>query len=138
MLPFQLEVAERLAAQLGSKVYGLSSVKGAWYAAVRLARPLPRSVFWPVPNADSGLVASTRRSSARIARPKQVPSSVLAFFNQANVSSITSWIYRISSVGFRSPHNRASPAATPGYKLITPPISLMVRQETWSCSQLSS
>jgi len=57
----QLEVAERLAARPGSKAYGVPSVKAAWYAAVRLAGHVPRSVFWPVPNVDSGLVALERR-----------------------------------------------------------------------------
>jgi 16S rRNA (adenine1518-N6/adenine1519-N6)-dimethyltransferase len=57
----QLEVAERLAARPGSKAYGVPSVKAAWYAAVRLAGTVPRSVFWPVPNVDSGLVFLERR-----------------------------------------------------------------------------
>ena len=57
----QLEVAERLAAVPGSKTYGVPSVKAAWYAAVRLAGHVPRSVFWPVPNVDSGLVFLERR-----------------------------------------------------------------------------
>ena len=57
----QLEVAERLAAGPGSKTYGVPSVKAAWYADVRLAGRVPRSVFWPVPNVDSGLVELRRR-----------------------------------------------------------------------------
>ncbi len=57
----QLEVAERLAAGPGSKAYGVPSLKAAWYAAVRLAGTVPRSVFWPVPNVDSGLVEMVRR-----------------------------------------------------------------------------
>jgi 16S rRNA (adenine1518-N6/adenine1519-N6)-dimethyltransferase len=57
----QLEVAERLAAGPGSKAYGVPSAKAAWYAAVRLAGQVPRSVFWPVPNVDSGLVSMLRR-----------------------------------------------------------------------------
>jgi len=57
----QLEVAERLAATPGSKVYGVPSVKAAWYADVRLAGTVGRSVFWPVPNVDSGLVSLVRR-----------------------------------------------------------------------------
>lgn len=57
----QLEVAERLAAGPGSRTYGVPSVKAAWYAEVRLAGNVPRSVFWPVPNVDSGLVALVRR-----------------------------------------------------------------------------
>jgi 16S rRNA (adenine1518-N6/adenine1519-N6)-dimethyltransferase len=59
----QLEVAERLAARPGSKTYGVPSVKAAWYAAVRLAGTVPRSVFWPVPNVESGLVLLERRSA---------------------------------------------------------------------------
>jgi 16S rRNA (adenine1518-N6/adenine1519-N6)-dimethyltransferase len=57
----QLEVAERLAARPGSRTYGVPSLKAAWYADVRLAGTVPRSVFWPVPNVDSGLVGMVRR-----------------------------------------------------------------------------
>lgn len=58
----QLEVAERLAASPGSKVYGVPSVKAAWWTQVRLAGKVPRSIFWPVPNVDSGLVELVRRA----------------------------------------------------------------------------
>ncbi|HET7069735.1 MAG TPA: 16S rRNA (adenine(1518)-N(6)/adenine(1519)-N(6))-dimethyltransferase RsmA [Nocardioides sp.] len=57
----QSEVADRLAAAPGSKVYGVPSVKAAWYADVRRAGAIGRTVFWPAPNVDSGLVAWTRR-----------------------------------------------------------------------------
>ncbi|MGH3447542.1 MAG: 16S rRNA (adenine(1518)-N(6)/adenine(1519)-N(6))-dimethyltransferase RsmA [Nocardioidaceae bacterium] len=57
----QLEVAERLAAPPGSRVYGVPSVKAAWYADVRRAGVVGRTVFWPSPNVDSGLVAMRRR-----------------------------------------------------------------------------
>jgi 16S rRNA (adenine1518-N6/adenine1519-N6)-dimethyltransferase len=57
----QQEVADRLTAPPGSKTYGIPSVKLAWHAAARQAGGVPRSVFWPVPNVDSGLVAFTRR-----------------------------------------------------------------------------
>ena len=57
----QAEVADRLAAGPGSKVYGVPSVKAAWYADVRRAGSVGRTVFWPAPNVDSGLVAWTRR-----------------------------------------------------------------------------
>jgi 16S rRNA (adenine1518-N6/adenine1519-N6)-dimethyltransferase len=57
----QLEVAERLAATPGSKIYGIPSVKTAWYAEVRRIGLVGRTVFWPQPNVDSGLVAFTRR-----------------------------------------------------------------------------
>jgi 16S rRNA (adenine1518-N6/adenine1519-N6)-dimethyltransferase len=57
----QAEVADRLAAPPGSRIYGVPSVKAAWYADVRRAGTVPRSVFWPVPNVDSALVSFTRR-----------------------------------------------------------------------------
>lgn len=57
----QSEVADRLAAPPGSKVYGIPSVKAAWFADVRRAGAIGRNVFWPAPNVDSGLVAWTRR-----------------------------------------------------------------------------
>jgi 16S rRNA (adenine1518-N6/adenine1519-N6)-dimethyltransferase len=57
----QAEVADRMCAGPGSRVYGVPSVKLAWFAAARLAGPVPRTVFWPVPNVDSRLVAFTRR-----------------------------------------------------------------------------
>jgi 16S rRNA (adenine1518-N6/adenine1519-N6)-dimethyltransferase len=57
----QAEVADRLAAGPGSKVYGIPSVKAAWYADVRRAGTIGRTVFWPAPNVDSGLVSLTRR-----------------------------------------------------------------------------
>ena len=66
----QAEVADRLAAPPGSKVYGGPSVKAAWFADVRRAGSVSRSVFWPAPNVDSGLVAWKRREppSTRVSR----------------------------------------------------------------------
>lgn len=57
----QAEVAERLAAAPGSRAYGVPSAKLAWFASARRAGPVPRAVFWPVPNVDSGLLAFDRR-----------------------------------------------------------------------------
>jgi 16S rRNA (adenine1518-N6/adenine1519-N6)-dimethyltransferase len=57
----QKEVADRLTAPPGSRTYGIPSVKLAWYASARQAGRVPASVFWPVPNVESGLVAFTRR-----------------------------------------------------------------------------
>ena len=54
-------LADRLAAGPGTDAYGVPSVKAAWYAGVRRAGNVPRPVFWPVPNVDSGLVALPRR-----------------------------------------------------------------------------
>ncbi|MFJ6571933.1 16S rRNA (adenine(1518)-N(6)/adenine(1519)-N(6))-dimethyltransferase RsmA [Streptomyces sp. NPDC091292] len=57
----QAEVADRLAAPPGSKVYGVPSVKATWYADVKRAGAIGRNVFWPAPNVDSGLVSLVRR-----------------------------------------------------------------------------
>jgi 16S rRNA (adenine1518-N6/adenine1519-N6)-dimethyltransferase len=57
----QAEVADRLVALPGSRTYGVPSVKAAWYADVRRAGSVGRTVFWPAPHVDSGLVAFTRR-----------------------------------------------------------------------------
>jgi 16S rRNA (adenine1518-N6/adenine1519-N6)-dimethyltransferase len=62
----QAEVADRMTAPPGSRVYGVPSVKLAWYADGRRAGPVPRTVFWPVPNVDSGLVAFTRRDPPEV------------------------------------------------------------------------
>lgn len=56
----QWEVAERLAAGPGSKTYGVPSVKAAWWGSVSLAGRIGRTVFWPAPNVDSGLVQIVR------------------------------------------------------------------------------
>ena len=56
----QAEVADRMCAGPGSRVYGVPSAKLAWYADARPAGAVPRGVFWPVPNVDSKLVAFTR------------------------------------------------------------------------------
>jgi 16S rRNA (adenine1518-N6/adenine1519-N6)-dimethyltransferase len=53
----QSEVADRLAAGPGSRTYGGPSVKAAWFARLRRAGAVGRTVFWPAPNVDSGLVA---------------------------------------------------------------------------------
>ncbi len=57
----QSEVADRLAAAPGSRVYGVPSVKANWYAEVKRAGAIGRNVFWPAPNVDSGLVSLVRR-----------------------------------------------------------------------------
>ena len=57
----QAEVADRLAAPPGSRTYGVPSVKTAWYAEVSRVGAVPATVFWPVPNVESGLVAIQRR-----------------------------------------------------------------------------
>ena len=77
----QKEVADRLVAGPGSKVYGIPSVKLAWYAESRAAGRVPPAVFWPVPNVDSGLVAFTCRDHP-VADRKKVFAVIDAAFAQ--------------------------------------------------------
>lgn len=56
----QLEVADRLAAAPGSKVYGVPSVKAGYYGHVTRAATIGKNVFWPAPKIDSGLVRIDR------------------------------------------------------------------------------
>ena len=62
----QSEVADRLVAAPGSKIYGVPSAKLAWYAEATRVGNVPPTVFWPVPNVDSGLVRITRRRSPHV------------------------------------------------------------------------
>ncbi|MDR0849831.1 MAG: 16S rRNA (adenine(1518)-N(6)/adenine(1519)-N(6))-dimethyltransferase [Propionibacteriaceae bacterium] len=63
----QLEVADRLAAPPGSKVYGVPSAKLAWYADATRVGTVPATVFWPAPNVESGLVRFTRHDTPDVA-----------------------------------------------------------------------
>jgi 16S rRNA (adenine1518-N6/adenine1519-N6)-dimethyltransferase len=79
----QAEVADRMCAGPGSRVYGAPSVKLAWYAAARPAGVVPRSVFWPVPNVDSKLVAFTRHDPPPTAASREEVFAVIdAAFGQ--------------------------------------------------------
>ena len=79
----QAEVADRMCAGPGSRVYGAPSVKLAWFAAARPAGPVSRTVFWPVPNVDSRLVAFTRRDPPVTTAPREEVFAVIdAAFRQ--------------------------------------------------------
>lgn len=91
----QAEVADRLAAPPGSKVYGVPSVKAAWHAEVRRAGAISRSVFWPAPNVDSGLVSLRRREPpVTTATRSEVFAVIDAAFAQRRKTlraALTSW-----------------------------------------------
>lgn len=59
----QAEVADRLVATPGSKEYGIPSVKVAWWANIKGAGSVSRSIFWPSPSVDSKLVGFVRRQT---------------------------------------------------------------------------
>jgi 16S rRNA (adenine1518-N6/adenine1519-N6)-dimethyltransferase len=78
----QKEVADRLVAQPGSRTYGVPSVKAAWYAELRPAGTVNRSVFWPTPNVDSALVGLVRHDPPVGASRRDVFTVVDAAFAQ--------------------------------------------------------
>lgn len=79
----QQEVAERLVAAPGSKIYGVPSVKIAWYAKAVSAGTVGTKVFWPAPRITSGLVRFTaRQPPATAATRDQVFAVVDAAFAQ--------------------------------------------------------
>jgi 16S rRNA (adenine1518-N6/adenine1519-N6)-dimethyltransferase len=73
----QAEVADRLAAEPGGRVYGVPSVKARWYADVRRAGSIGKNVFWPSPHVDSGLVALERRDPPRADVPREAVFAVV-------------------------------------------------------------
>ncbi|ORM28722.1 16S rRNA (adenine(1518)-N(6)/adenine(1519)-N(6))-dimethyltransferase RsmA [Williamsia sp. 1135] len=60
----QLEVAQRLAAGPGGRIYGVPSVKARFFGEVSQAGSVGRSVFWPEPKVESGLVRIRRYPEA--------------------------------------------------------------------------
>ncbi len=59
----QAEVADRLSAEPGSRIYGVPSVKAGFFGTVRRAGAVGRQVFWPVPQVESGLVRIERHAA---------------------------------------------------------------------------
>lgn len=66
----QKEVGERLAADVGSKAYGQTSVMVRYYGHAHVAAQISRRAFFPVPNVDSVLVQVTRGSSPDVDRSR--------------------------------------------------------------------
>lgn len=62
----QKEVAERLAAQPGSRAYGAVSVKVAYWARAEVVGTVPPTVFVPRPRVDSALVRIDRRAAPAV------------------------------------------------------------------------
>ena len=59
VLMFQKEVARRIAAQPGTKAYGVLSVLTRAYMSAHIEFDIPASVFRPVPKVDSSVVSFT-------------------------------------------------------------------------------
>ncbi len=79
----QSEVADRLVAEPGGRVYGGPSVKLRWFGDAARAGTVGPRVFWPRPHVDSGLVAWTRREPPEtVATRAEVFAVVDAAFGQ--------------------------------------------------------
>ena len=57
----QKEVAERLVAPVGTKAYGIPTLKVAYWCEGRIARSVPATVFYPRPKVSSAVVRLVRR-----------------------------------------------------------------------------
>jgi 16S rRNA (adenine1518-N6/adenine1519-N6)-dimethyltransferase len=66
-LMMQREVADRMAAPPGSKVYGTLSVWVGLYTRILRARQLSRTIFFPQPHVDSTLIVLERKA------PEELP-----------------------------------------------------------------
>lgn len=78
----QEEVADRLAAAPGSKIYGVPSAKIAWDATARKVGVVGKKVFWPEPRISSGLVRIDRGEPASSVSREKVFAVVDAAFAQ--------------------------------------------------------
>jgi 16S rRNA (adenine1518-N6/adenine1519-N6)-dimethyltransferase len=90
----QAEVADRMCAPPGSRVYGVPSAKLAWFGQARRAGSVSRAVFWPVPRVDSGLVELTRRDQPARADRAAVFAVIDAAFSQRRKtlrSALAAW-----------------------------------------------
>lgn len=90
----QAEVAERLTAQPGSRIYGVPSVKSAWYGTMRRGSKISRQVFWPVPNVDSLLVHFQRHNEPLPGDRAEIFAIIEAAFSQRRKTlraALTPW-----------------------------------------------
>ena len=82
-LMFQREVAERIAAQPGSRAYGRLAVLAQWRAETRIVMHLPPSAFTPPPKVSSAVVRLTALPAPCFAAdPKTLEMVVARAFNQ--------------------------------------------------------
>ncbi|MCY4257353.1 MAG: 16S rRNA (adenine(1518)-N(6)/adenine(1519)-N(6))-dimethyltransferase RsmA [bacterium] len=62
----QTEVAERLVAPVGTKAYGIPSLKVAYWCEARIVRRVSASVFYPKPKVSSAVVRMVRRPAPAV------------------------------------------------------------------------
>ncbi|HEY5143336.1 MAG TPA: 16S rRNA (adenine(1518)-N(6)/adenine(1519)-N(6))-dimethyltransferase RsmA [Solirubrobacteraceae bacterium] len=84
----QKEVGVRLAARPGDELYGVPSVIAQLACEVRVARPVSRTVFFPVPNVDSVLVVLERTGPPPDPRLRALVQAAFAHRRKAMARSI--------------------------------------------------
>ena len=62
----QREAAERLVAPVGTKAYGIPTLKVAYWCEARIARMVPSTVFYPRPRVSSAVVRLVRRPAPAV------------------------------------------------------------------------
>jgi 16S rRNA (adenine1518-N6/adenine1519-N6)-dimethyltransferase len=81
-LMFQREVAERIVAGPGSKIYGRLSVLAGWRCTTRLVFDVPPQAFTPPPKVTSSIVRLEPRSDAAEISPMALEAITAAAFGQ--------------------------------------------------------
>jgi 16S rRNA (adenine1518-N6/adenine1519-N6)-dimethyltransferase len=76
----QREVGERMAAGPGDSQFGAVSLRVGYHATASVARRVPPTVFWPVPNVESVLVRIERRERPPVATD---PGALFAVIDEA-------------------------------------------------------
>jgi 16S rRNA (adenine1518-N6/adenine1519-N6)-dimethyltransferase len=84
----QREVAERLAAEPGSKTYGATSVLAQLACEVHVLRRVPRTVFHPEPNVESALVQLHRHAPSPDAAVRELVHAGFAHRRKALAGSL--------------------------------------------------
>jgi 16S rRNA (adenine1518-N6/adenine1519-N6)-dimethyltransferase len=103
VLILQREFAKRLVAAVGSDAYGWLTVATCHSAAVELLDPIPQSMFYPPPEADSVIVRLTpwKATSFEVADEALFRRMVKALFTQRNkklVNALAPFVIRTLNV----------------------------------------
>ena len=79
----QREVADRLVAAVGTKAYGIPTLKVAYWCEARIVRSVPPTVFYPRPRVSSAVVRMVRLPSPAVdADPDQLFFLIRTAFGQ--------------------------------------------------------
>ncbi|WP_250506827.1 16S rRNA (adenine(1518)-N(6)/adenine(1519)-N(6))-dimethyltransferase RsmA [Bowdeniella massiliensis] len=106
----QAEVADRIAAEPGSRIYGVPSVKTQFYGTARRTRTIGRTVFWPVPNVDSAIVRIDRHPVP--ITPDETAPGITTGSGPVRIFA--------TADGFLRPHSKAHQAAEKEYNSSQP------------------